>query len=227
MCHGGYEQSNILEVTLASTLKVKNGEAIFEIDSYIFDDIQYSFGTLTSLLKVAIENKNSLKVLDFGGAFGAHYFQNKEFLKPIKIKKWTVVEQEHYIKVGKEKIADGILDFAYKIDDINDANVLISIGVLQSFKEPYEWLQKFVDKSVPYMIFDRTAFSLENRDRLTLQKVPPEIYDASCPAWFLNERRLFDIIQEKYQLVAAFDDHIDIVKEIPSAYKGFLFKLRK
>jgi putative methyltransferase (TIGR04325 family) len=137
------------------------------------------------------------------------------------------VEQEHYVKTGKEKIADGILDFAYTIDDINDANVLIASGVLQYLKEPYEWLQKFVDKGIPYMIFDRTAFSLENRDRLTLQKVPPEIYEASIPTWFLNKHKFLDMIRERYQLVAAFDNYIDVVKEIPSVFKGFLFKLRR
>jgi putative methyltransferase (TIGR04325 family) len=227
LCHGGYEQSNILEATLTSTLKVKNGEAIFERDSFIFDEIQYSFGMLASLLKVAIENKNSLKVLDFGGALGSHYFQNKEFLKPIKIKKWIIVEQERYVKVGKEKIADKILDFAYSIDEVKNANVLIASGVLQYLNTPYEWLKKLVDKEVPYIVFDRTAFSWENRDRLTLQKVSPKIYEASYPAWFLNEKRFLDIVQEKYQLIVAFDDPIDTVKEIPSIYKGFLFKLKE
>jgi putative methyltransferase (TIGR04325 family) len=224
---GGYERNNILGVTLASTLKVKNGEAVFERDSVVFDEIQYSFGMLASLQKVAIENGNSLKVLDFGGALGSHYFQNKEFLKPIAIKKWVVVEQEHYVKTGKEKIADGVLDFAYSIDEIVEANALIASSVIQYLDMSYKWLKKLVDKGIPYMIFDRTAFSLENRDRLTLQKVPPEIYEASYPAWFLDEQKFLNVVSTKYEILAEFDDHIDIVDEIPSKYKGFLFKLRE
>jgi putative methyltransferase (TIGR04325 family) len=77
-------------------------------------------------------------VLDFGGALGSHYFQNKEFLKPIKIKKWIVVEQERYVKVGKEKIADGVLDFARSIDEIDHANILIASSVIQYLEKPYE-----------------------------------------------------------------------------------------
>ncbi|MDR2645826.1 MAG: methyltransferase, TIGR04325 family [Holosporaceae bacterium] len=224
---GDYAQSNIFEATLASTLKVKNGEAVFERDSFIFDKIQYSRGLLVSLLKIAIENENSLSVLDFGGALGSHYFQNKEFLKPIKIKKWTVVEQKYYVKVGKEKISDGILDFAYSIDDVMGANVLIASGVIQYLDNPYEWLRKLIYKSVPYVIFDRTAFSVENRDRLTVQRVHPSIYDASYPAWFLDEQKFLDIVQSKYLVVADFDDYIDVISEIPSKFKGYLLKRKQ
>jgi putative methyltransferase (TIGR04325 family) len=224
---GGYEEENIFKATLSSTLKVKNGEAVFERDSFIFDKIQYSCGLLASLMKVAIENGNTLNVLDFGGALGSHYFQNKEFLRPVKIKKWTVVEQEHYVKVGKKKIADGILDFAYSIDDVEDANVLIASGVVQYLEKPYEWLEKFINKGVPYIIFDRTAFSLENRDRLTLQRVYPEIYEASYPAWFLDKQKFLDTMRSKYEMIVDFSDSIDVIKEVPSEYKGFLFKSRK
>lgn len=222
----GYSDKSILQKTLESTLKVKNGEAVFERDSFIFDKIQYSCGLLASLLKVAVENDNKLKVLDFGGALGSHYFQNKKFLQPIKIEKWTVIEQKHYVDMGKERIADGVLNFAYSIEDVHDADVLILSCVLQYLPDPYEWLEKFISRKVPYIIFDRTAFSTEGCDRLTLQKVPPEIYDAQYPAWFLDKSKVFSMIQKKYELIAEFQDTIDLVKEIPSEYKGALFKLK-
>ena len=37
----GYDAVEIAEKVLASTLKVKNGEAVFERDSVIFDKIEY------------------------------------------------------------------------------------------------------------------------------------------------------------------------------------------
>lgn len=222
----GYSDKSILQKTLESTLKVKNGEAVFERDSFIFDEIQYSWGLLASLFKVAVENGNSLKVLDFGGALGSHYFQNKKFLQPIKIKKWTVVEQKHYIDVGNKKIADGILSFAYSIEDVNNADVLILSAVLQYFPNPYEWLEKFIAKKIPYIVLDRTAFSTEGRDRLTLQKVLPEIYEAQYPAWFLDKSKVFSVIQKEYELIAEFQDTIDVIEEIPSEYKGALFRLK-
>ena len=130
-CKGYYAQ-NILDKTLESVLKVKNGEAVFERDSFIFDKIQYSYPLLSCLFKVAVENNNELNVLDFGGALGSHYFQNKDILKPIKINSWTVVEQPHYVEAGNEKIADGILNFKYDIDEVEKANTLLLSCVLMA-----------------------------------------------------------------------------------------------
>lgn len=222
----GYSASNILEKTLKATLKVKNGEAVFERDSVIFDEIQYSQGLLSSLLKAGMESKNELRVLDFGGSLGSHYFQNKEALKPIVIKNWKVVEQAHYVKIGNEKIADGVLNFTDSIEKVENSNILILSSVLQYLPNPYDWLEKFINKGIEYIIVDRTSFSKEGKDRLTLQKVSPEIYDAQYPAWFFEEAKFLSYFEDKYNLITDFDDTIDTVKEIPSYFKGFFFKLK-
>lgn len=223
LCNGFMAQ-NILDKTLDSTLKVKNGEAVFERDSFIFDNIQYSYPLLSALFKIAVENNNELKIVDFGGALGSHYFQNKEFLKPIKIKSWNVVEQSHYIEIGNEKIADETLKFYHSIDDISDADVLILSCVLQYLENPYEWLDKFISKKYKYILIDRMAISTENRNRLTLQIAPKEIYEASYPAWFLNETELLEKFKNDYEILLNFESNIDVVSEIPSVYKGYLFR---
>ena len=38
----GYDSQLILDKVLTSTLKVKNGEAAYERDSVLFDEIQYA-----------------------------------------------------------------------------------------------------------------------------------------------------------------------------------------
>lgn len=220
----GYDANNILQKTLESTLKVKNKEAVFERDSYIFDRIQYSYPLLVALFKIAVENNNTLDIVDFGGALGSHYFQNKDFLKPICIKSWNVVEQGSYVEVGNEKIADNILHFYYSIDEIFNADVLILSSVIQYLEKPYEWLDRFISKNYKYILIDRTAFSTEQRNRLTLQIVPKEIYEASYPAWFLSEFEFLSKFKEKYDIMLDFENNIDIVNEIPSIYKGYLFK---
>ena len=45
---------------------MKNGEAVYERDSVLFDEIQYSWGLLAGLQKAALENDGKLCVLDFG-----------------------------------------------------------------------------------------------------------------------------------------------------------------
>jgi hypothetical protein len=64
----GYDTEIILEKCKNALLKVKNGEAVYERDSVIFDTIQYSWALLCCLQKVAIENNNNLYIIDFGGS---------------------------------------------------------------------------------------------------------------------------------------------------------------
>jgi putative methyltransferase (TIGR04325 family) len=79
-----------------------------------------------------------------------------------------------------------------------------------------------LSKNIDYIIVDRTAFNNENKDRLTLQIVPPEIYEASYPAWFLNEERFLSLFEGKYILISDFDAMDQA--NIPSKYKGFIFR---
>lgn len=75
-----------------------------------------------------------------------------------------------------------------------------------------------------YIYIDRTAISLENRNRLMIQKIPPSIFEASYPGWFLNEEELLAKFKGKYELLFAFVDKDDVVNEVPSVYKGYLLK---
>ncbi len=223
----GYAAENILQTTLKATLKVKNGEAVFERDSFIFDKVQYSWPLLSCLFKIAVNNDNKINVLDFGGALGTHYFQNKDFLNPIQIQSWIVVEQGHYVNAGNKYISDDILKFATDIDNVEDANILLMSGVLQYLPEPYKFLEKAINKKLEYILIDRTPFNLNERDRLTIQKVPPSIYEATYPHWFFNEKKFLNTFNGKYELITDFDDMIDNAENIPSKYKGFFFKIIK
>jgi len=49
----GYDNDMILEKTRLALLKVKNGEAAYERDSVVFEDIQYAWPLLAGLLWVA------------------------------------------------------------------------------------------------------------------------------------------------------------------------------
>lgn len=210
----GYESKEVLEKTLKWTLDMKEGRVKLHPQSYHL----FSF-----LLKAGLESNNKLNVLDFGGALGTHYFNNKALLPPIKLENWTIVEQENNVKIGKEKISDGILDFAYSIDDIKNPNLIIVSGALQYLEKPYEMIKKLIDKGADFIIIDRTSFNRDEKDRLTIQKVHPEIYNASFPCWFFNQSKFLELFKEKYELVIDFVDRFDRVN-IPSIYKGFFFR---
>ena len=46
----GYTSKEILEKILVATLKVKKGEAVYERDSMIFDQIEYSWPVVSVLM---------------------------------------------------------------------------------------------------------------------------------------------------------------------------------
>ena len=75
LCNG-YDNMEILEKILSATLKVKNGEAVYERDSVIFDQIEYSWPVLTGLMCAAAQNSGCLKVLDFGCSLGSSNLEN-------------------------------------------------------------------------------------------------------------------------------------------------------
>jgi len=51
----GYDLKLILEKTNATLLKVKNGEAIYERDSVLFNEVQYASPLLSGLMWIAVQ----------------------------------------------------------------------------------------------------------------------------------------------------------------------------
>jgi putative methyltransferase (TIGR04325 family) len=225
----GYDKDIILETVKNSLLQVKEGKAIYERDSVLFDKIEYSFPVLTMLLKVALENQGKLSVLDFGGSLGSHYFQYRKFLADVTELQWSIVEQSKFVQCGQEFFANDELKFYYDIDRClqqrNPQLILLS-GVLQCLEKPYEMLEYILEKDFKYIVFDRTAFVKGNLGEiLTLQKVPPSIYPASYPAWFLNRNKFLNYIQEKYNTIIECDG-VDKVN-LESDYKIFVFQRKE
>lgn len=226
----GYDSEIILQRTKNSLLKVKNGEAVYERDSVLFDKKQYPFPLLSFLLHSAAIKGRPLHILDFGGSLGSTYFQIKEFLTPNVCQSWNVIEQSHYVASGKAHFEDEQLKFYHTIDScLKDKQidfVLIS-GSIQYLEEPHLFLRKLAAYQFDFILFDRTPFHHEVNDRLTLQHVPPEIYDASYPSWFFNQEEFLNHFSDTYTVVADFPSYVEgesvlLIDEAPLGYsKGF------
>jgi putative methyltransferase (TIGR04325 family) len=227
----GYDAPLILEKTKAAILKVKHGEAAFERDTVLFADPEYNWPVLTTLLKTAAENGGKLSVLDFGGSLGSAYFQNLPMLQSLTGLEWSIVEQPHYIKEGNEFIADGKLKFYVDVDSClaeRQPNVLLLSSVLQYLEHPYDWTTKLLELDFDYIIIDRTAFVDGAIDRLTVQNVPADIYEASYPSWFFNTAKLLNAFTANYSSIADFDPYpglaIPLDGQVTGYYKGFILK---
>ncbi len=227
----GYNESNILQKIKEATVKVRTGEAVYERDSVLFEEIEYSWPLLASIMWVATKNNGSLKVLDFGGSLGSSYFQNKKFLNDLRLVEWSVVEQENFVTTGRDCIEDQTLQFFYSIDECiskkGKPDILILACTLPYIEKPYQLISELMNYDIPYIIIDNTFFNYEEMDRITIQKVPPSIYPASYPCWFLSYKKLLEVIADKYSIVS---EHLNESKILldgnPIQYKGFLAKLK-
>jgi len=216
----GYDSDEIITKVKNSLLKVKNGDAKYERDSVLFDKIQYSPIILAGLL--LSKKNNSLFILDFGGSLGSTYFQNKKFLDKIKDVKYSIVEQKNFVETGKKYFQDNQLKFYENIDEClkkENPNTIILSSVLQYLEEPYKFLKSILNKKFEIIVIDRTPF-IQNKDRITIQKVNPKIYNASYPCWFFNEEK-FKKLFIGYELIEEFDT-VDKAN-IKSKFKGLLY----
>lgn len=228
----GYDSSEILNKVRTSVLKVRNGEAVYERDSVLFNEIQYSQDLIQSF-KDSIRN-GKLHITDFGGSLGSSYFQHKSIFKDLEDLKWAVVEQKHFVECGQKKIAIDHLKFYNTVEEAlkeQSNQVLLLSSVIPYFKEPYSLINKMLLYDFENIIIDRTAFIEGNKERITKQIVPEFIYKASYPAWFLNESKFVKAFSSKYELVREFKSAFDpdgIMEDGKKVYrKGFYFKRKQ
>lgn len=221
----GYDSDVILNKVRDSLLKVKEGESIYEKDSCLFDKIQYSWPVLAALLRIASIKGNKLSVLDFGGSLGTYYYQLKDFLSDLDELRWSIVEQEKFVRCGQDFFENNELKFYYDIETClihENPDVILLSGVIQYLPDPYVFLGNLVNYNFQYLIFDRTPFIEGGQERLTVQKVHPSIYEASMPAYFFNQDKFLSYLEKFYDLLVEFESQDRV--NIPSQFKGFIFK---
>ncbi|AYV57238.1 methyltransferase, TIGR04325 family [Leptospira kmetyi] len=231
---GSYNSEEILKKCTESMLKIKSGEALYERDSVIFDEIQYSWPLVAGLLYSALNSRGVLNVLDFGGSLGSSFFQNKNFLTGLNKLKWNVVEQPSFVKSGNSLFKDDTLSFYDSIDscvgDHGEVNVFLASSSLPYIQDPFALIKKILTYKFPYIIIDRTYFIDLPKSIVTAQRVPPNIYDASYPAWFFNYEEFISFFASQYRIVATFESYLqatNILEGIRTREMGIIFELNE
>ncbi len=230
----GYSNNTIIERVKNSALKVKKGEAVYERDSVIFGKIDVSWPLLACLLWVSSLYKGSLELIDFGGALGTSYYQNRGFLKHLSHLKWHIVEQDAFVDIGQKEFADETLQFHYEKDleklvtEVKPSLLIISSS-LQFLPDPMNFLESLPELNIPYIIFDKIPFFVEpaSPTRLMIQKVPPKIYDASYPVWIFGRNAFLEKMSRHFELISDFTAYNGSTQETehgPVHYQGFIFK---
>lgn len=221
----GYDDENILEKTRAALLKVKNGAAVYERDSVLFDEIQYAWPLLAGLMWGAARCRGKLNVLDFGGSLGSTYFQNRAFLSALPQVRWNIVEQSRHVEIGKTWFENDHLrfyaDIAGCLADTQPDVVLLS-GVLQYLERPYTILNQILEIPCDHIIIDRTPFWTGPADRLCVQTVPPSIYPASYPSWIFSRPQFHSNIHQDWKIMVTFDNPDRLAGPVDFVYQGVI-----
>lgn len=222
----GYDAKSILAKVLEATLKVKRGEAEFERDSVLFKEIEYSWPVLAGLMWAAARNGGQLNVLDFGGALGSSYFQNRKFLQTLPEVRWNVVEQAHYVEAGKKDIQDEQLLFYETIENClnqNQPNIILLSSVLQYLPNSYELLRCLIAVQPDIFILDRTCYSNKNNyEMIRVQHVPDSIYSASYPCRYFNENEVSKCFSDGGYLLQEDFNSLDKLDNL-ATWKGQIF----
>jgi len=224
----GYDAPKIVERVTAAALKVKLGEATYERDSVLFNEIQYSWPVLAGLMWIAAQHNNRLNVVDFGGSLGSSYFQTRKFLDTLDDCRWCIVEQKAFVAAGRKYFSDGRLRFYESLDECatdRRADAILLSSVIQYLPRPHEFLEDIMQRGFRFILVDRSPFSVDRADRITVQNVPPSIYPASYPSWVLNLDNFKSHMNTAYDLIAEYDT-ADTVNT-PDFFKGFLYRKKE
>lgn len=226
----GYDAEEIVAKVLASTLKVKNGEAESERDSVLFDQIEYAWPVLAGLMWVAARSGGGLTVLDFGGSLGSSYFQNRKFLQSLPNVRWCVVEQAHFVEAGRDYIQDTQLRFYKTIEEClseNQPNLILLSGVLQYLESPADLIGELNKVGALCLVIDRTPFSSQAKDKLVVQKVPASIYSASYPFRIFSLYEFEKLLARDWVIMASnlsLDGHVRTTSNFEFSFQGFCWR---
>jgi putative methyltransferase (TIGR04325 family) len=241
-CGKGYEADELAGVILAKTVVFKER---LEAASAATLSATEAFGILSvaHVLTHLEGAPGEIRVIDLGGACGAHYFAFKKFFGSRVRFKWTVVETPTMCRYA-DRIKNEELSFS---DNLGDALLrggtptLVHVsGVLQFLEHPYAMLDKVVKSRAPYLFFNRMALTAKAEDLITVHRsklssngigpLPAGIEDKDVryPYVVLAQSK-FESFLGAYEKVVEFDEQSGIspVNNEPVHGGGVLLRLKR
>lgn len=215
----GYENEAIVEVVYQKTRTYIQKADVRKIG---IQELALLQGMIQELLR--IPEKRTLKVLDFGGACGLHYFEVRRLLPPEISLQWYVVETTEMVKRGQllTDFAQGELHFS---DDLNaikqqvgEFDIVHTSGTLQAVPDPWYYLDKLLALNAKTLIFNRLGLIASEQDIFTVHHaklswngkgpLPEGFQDKriSYPFGFFSESRFLKKLAERYEIANQLDD---------------------
>lgn len=226
----GYDALQILEKIKKTTLLQKN-DNVFVRDGVELDKPDHSHPLLTALLSLLL-NKSEINIIDFGGGLGSTYYNCKQLITNENYKiNWHIVEQPHFIEIGRIDHQTKELLFYDNIDLIkSNVDMIILSGVLQYLLNPFDFIVDFKNKKYPFIFIDRLIchFNSQQATSIMVEHVPKHIYKASYPCYVFQYQEILKYYTDQYDIVYEFNanEGRQNLGNIDVLYKGVLLKLK-
>lgn len=222
----GYDADEILNRVTAATRRVVRGEAVYERDSVVFDEIEYSWPLLAALLQVAAE-RGSLRVADFGGSLGSTWRQNRRFFDRLTLPvAWRVVEQPGFVEIGRAEFTTPALSFHATLREAGEGGVdaVLFASSLCYVSDPAQYLTQAAATGAPFLLIDRLPIIPGSTDRISVQTVTEPIYNASYPIRLFAEQTFLSRWLGQWRLIERWQ--CDLQPDPNAQYHGFFLEQR-
>ncbi len=164
--HEAYEAQDLVASVVQKSLRFRQN---------LFETKTFDLGAARTLIGVALAMKrNSLKVLDFGGAAGYHHAIAQLALGSNVELRWVVVETPSMCSEAKQHIRTNNLTFSESISEAVESegefDLVFSSGALQCCPNPISISKSLFDVGARNVFVTRTAFSLDGSTLHTIQR---------------------------------------------------------
>jgi putative methyltransferase (TIGR04325 family) len=230
-CAGhGYEDRDLVAVVRHKTQAYRNalGSALLSPAN------AYSLCALLASIQ-----SPEIRVLDFGGACGAHYFLARAVLPRSYSLRWIVVETPAMAEAGTS-LATAELTFSsdlrHAAESLGRVDLLHTSGTLQCVSDPRRFLDQLLALRATQILFNRLALCQGPQDIVVVQEsrlsengpgpMPSGLPDRTTryPCTFLQESALYDALRQNYEVILTFEDSGGVfrIKEQPIIGRGLL-----
>lgn len=176
--------------------------------------------------------KSRVQILDIGGSWGRHYFECKRYFGEGFVASWDVLEMASLVAAVRDILAsESGLRFHDSVEvlALEEYTLVFASGALQYVPDPSRLFARLCEAGVPFILLDRAPLTDASRHRLTVQKVPPWIYTARYPAWFLSYSVLEEIWEQHSYRIAvewAAPEDAPFLDGVRLPYRGLLLQRR-
>lgn len=217
-CEGmGYDCADLAQSVVAKTSRYR--ERIRQQKSALKLDLTSSFSLASMAL--AAQEKTGLRVLDFGGAAGMHYFLARQLLPHSTRIQWVVVETPTMVEFARSEMSTGELFFVTSIAEANKSlgqvDLVYCSGAIQYVADPCRLVGEFAALQARFLLLNRTGVTAKDQDFIATHQsklkdhgpgdFPVDLADriVRTPFVFVSEQKLLQALSG-YHLIARIDD---------------------